>query len=169
MWFLGLRVVHILLAATWLGAAALRTLVVVPAMGNASANGSVVATAIVKNGLVTVMAMLAGLATLTGIVMYWHFTGGFNPEISRSHAGMAFGLGGAAGLIAAIVDGSITGRSAKKMVASIEKAAAAPDASARAALLKEAAAQRATVASSGMLAFALMVVALVCMAVGHYV
>jgi hypothetical protein len=169
MLFLSLRVIHMLLAAIWIGAAALLTFVVLPAIEDAGQAGNATMAAMARQGLVVLMAVLGGMTALTGLVLFWHFTGGFDPEISRSHAGMAFGIGGAFGLLATILGASVTGRSAKKMIAAIEKAAAAPEGPARAALVQEAASHRARVLSSGRIGLLFMIIAMVCMAVGHYV
>jgi len=158
-----------ILAAFWFGSAALLAFIIAPALGDAGAAGNAAMSAMAKRGLVVWMAVLGGLTALTGIVLFWHFTAGFNPEISRSHAGMAFGTGGAAGLISVILGGAVIGKAAKKMVEAIDKAAATPEGPARAALLQEAHVQHQKLVSSSKIGMLLMLIAFVCMAVGHYV
>ena len=34
------------------------------------------------------------LTLVSGLVLYWRFTGGFDPSGAATHAGLAFGFGG---------------------------------------------------------------------------
>jgi hypothetical protein len=106
---------------------------------------------------------------LTGLYLFWRFTGGFDPEVSRSHAGMAFGIGGLAGILAAVMGGSVVGRASKQLMSIMEQAARMPDGPEKAALMKPAATLRQRMASAGHIVVALQVVALVLMAVAHYI
>ena len=90
--FLILRPVHVLLAATWLGSAVFISLMLMPTIESSGPSGGAVMLGLNRKGLVPFFASLAGLTVLTGIYLFWRFTGGFDPEISRSHAGMAFGI-----------------------------------------------------------------------------
>jgi hypothetical protein len=168
MYYLAIRVTHVLLAATWLGATALLSLFLVPAIGDAGASGNAVLAAIGKRGIHVFMTVLGGVTALTGIYLYWRFTGGFSPEISRTPAGMAFGVGGLTGLLATIIGGSVVGRSAKQMITLAEKMPSAPEAE-RASLTQQIAAIRGRVTSSSRIVLILQVIALSCMAVAHYI
>ena len=44
------------------------------------------------------MAALGGITVLTGFYLYWRLTGGFDPALSATHGAMVFGTGGIAGL-----------------------------------------------------------------------
>jgi hypothetical protein len=120
-----------------------------------------------KRGLVVWMAVLGGMTALTGLALFWHATA--DPGFMGSHAGRVFGTGGAAGLIAVILGGSVIGRSAKKMVQAIDKAAALPEGPARAALLQQAQAHHRKLESTSRIGMVFMLIAFVCMAIGHYV
>jgi hypothetical protein len=122
-----------------------------------------------RNGLVTFFGAIGGVTVLTGLYLFWRFTGGFDPEVSRSHAGMAFGIGGLAGILAAVMGGSVVGRASKQLMSIMEQAARMPDGPEKAALMKPAATLRQRMASAGHIVVALQVVALVLMAVAHYI
>ena len=122
-----------------------------------------------KKGMTAFFGAMGGLTVLTGIYLYWRFTGGFDPEVSRSHAGMAFGIGGVCGLLAVIIGGAIVGRSAKGVVALMEQMLTTTDGARKAALMQEASALKGKLATWGMIVLLLQVVATVLMALGHYI
>src|SRR5205085_5066189 len=97
-------------AAIWLGATVFMSYVLMPTIESAGPAGGQIMIGLNRRGMVAFFASTAGMTVLTGIYLYWRFTGGFDPEISRSHAGLAFGIGGACGLVAAIIGGSVVGR-----------------------------------------------------------
>jgi hypothetical protein len=115
------------------------------------------------------MASLAGTTVLTGIYLFWRFTGGFDPTVSGSPPGRAYGIGGLAGLAAAIIGGAVVGRSAERMMALVEQAGPMPDGPARAALLEKVATLRQRVKRASQIVIVLQVIALTLMAIGHYV
>src|SRR5687768_1498652 len=96
--FLSLRVLHVLLAAVWLGSAAFITFIMMPAVNAAGPAGGQVMLALNRKGLVTFMASISGITVLTGWYLFWHF-GGFMPEVARTRAGIVYGLGGIAGTL----------------------------------------------------------------------
>jgi hypothetical protein len=87
----------------------------------------------------------------------------------QSHAGLVFGIGGLAGLAAAIIGGSVVGRSSGRVVEIMQKAGPMSDGPEKAALLQTAAALRRRMSSAGRIVVALQAVALVLMALGHYI
>ena len=166
--FLTLRVVHVLLAAIWVGATVFTTFLLMPVVEGAGPVGGQVMSSLERKGMTAFFASIGGTAVLTGFYLYWHFTGGFDPEISRSHAGMAFGIGGVAGLLALIIGGAVMGRSSKRMMAVMGQLASAPEAQ-KGPLLQEANSLREKMKSFGRIVLLLQVVALVLMALGHYI
>src|SRR6478672_6532146 len=136
--FLTLRAAHVLLAAIWIGATVFTSVLLMPVIESSGPAGGQLMQGLERKGMTAFFAALGGTTVLTGIYLYWHFTGGFDPEISRSHAGMAFGIGGVAGLLALIIGGSVIGRSSRKMLGLMEQLPKAPEAQ-KAALLQEAA------------------------------
>ena len=166
--FLSLRAVHVLLAAVWVGATVFTSLLLMPVIEGSGPIGGQIMQNLERKGMTAFFASLGGTTVLTGIYLYWHFTGGFDPEISRSHAGMAFGIGGVAGLLALIIGGSVIGRSSRKMLGLMEQLPKAPEAQ-KAALLQEAAMLRGRMKTFGTLVLLLQVIAVLTMAVGHYI
>lgn len=166
--FLSIRVVHVLLAAVWLGSAAFMTFVLMPAIGTAGPSGGAVMIALNKKGIVPFFATISGITVLTGFYLYWRYTAGFDPTLSASRAGMAYGIGGVCGLIAAIIGGSVVGRSSKRMIEVMERVATA-DAAEKASLLAEAATLRARLTTFGPIVVVLQVIAAGVMAIGHYI
>jgi hypothetical protein len=167
--FLILRPAHVLLAAVWIGSTIFMSYLLMPAIDADPPTGGRVMMTLNRNGLVTFFGAIGGVTVLTGLYLYWRFTGGFDPEVSRSHAGMAFGIGGLAGILAAVIGGSVVGRTSKQLMSIMEQAARLPDGPEKGTLLKPAAALRQRMASAGHIVVALQVVALVLMAVAHYI
>lgn len=166
--FLIIRVLHVLLAAVWVGAVFAATFFFLPAIQDAKAAGGQVMIGVQKRGMTMFIPAIAGLVTLTGMYLYYRFTGGFDPVISGSMAGRVFGTGGIAGILAAII-GSGVGRKGKKAVAIMQQAGPMPDGPGKAALMQQAAALQRKMATSSKITLVLMAIALVCMSVGHYV
>jgi hypothetical protein len=167
--FLVLRVAHVLLAALWLGSVALTVLFVLPASREMGAASLPMMRAIARRGLNGFMGALGGVTVLTGIYLYWRFTGGFSPELSASRGAMVFGTGGIAGILAVIIGGAVVGRSAARMEALGDKALALPEGSERAGLMAQSAAARDRVLTGARIVLVLQMIALACMAIGHYV
>ncbi len=166
--FLAIRVLHVLLAATWLGIAVFMTWFLGPAMAAAAPAGGPVLTAITRRGFHTFMGVISGVTVLSGIYLYWHFTGGFDPAISGSHAGMAFGAGGLFGIVGAGVGGAVVGRSARALEAlGAKMPTLAPEE--RAAAATQMIALGARLETGGRIVIAVLTIALTLMAIGHYI
>lgn len=163
--FLALRAAHVFLAAIWFGSTVFISELLVPALDAAGPAGGQLMGGL--NRRVTVyMAILAGTTALTGIYLFWRFTGGFDPTVSATDAGKAFGIGGLCGLVAAIIGGSVVGRSANKLGPLMGQLATAKD---KAALMQEVTALRQRMKIGTRAVLLLQVIALVLMAIGHYI
>lgn len=123
---------------------------------------------LVRRGLGNFMAMLGGTTILSGLWLYWRFTGGFGWAEISTHGGLAFGIGGLAGLVGAAIGGGVVGRSAMRAVALAQQAAAAVDAE-RTSLLQTAMALRQRAAAASRIVLVLLVLATILMGVGRYV
>jgi uncharacterized membrane protein len=167
--FLLLRVAHVLMAAVWLGATAFVTFFLMPAIQETGPAAGPVMGALMRRKLPFFMASLGGLTVVTGFYLYWRFTGGFDPALSATRAAMVFGTGGIAGLLALIIGGAIVSRSTKKMAGLGAQLASMPDGPARLKAAAEMAAARTRAAVAGRIVIALQMLALACMAIGHYV
>jgi len=166
--FLAVRALHVLLAAAWLGTTAFIYLFLSPALDEMGPSSATLMAIMGRRGINALIASVGGLTVLTGIWLYWRFTGGFDPAASATMGARVFGAGGAAGILALILGGAIVGRTAKKMTDVAAKAGAV-DATQRAALIAEVGSMKRRLSVWGKIVLALQVVALVCMAIGHYV
>ena len=158
-WLAEIRALHILVAAAWFGAAAFLTLYLMPAIGQLGPQGAPVMVALARRRFHVFMAGTALLTVGTGLWMYWAMTGGFAPAAMASHYGRVYGVGGLAGLLAAVIGGAVVGRSSKQLAAMAE-AGGTPD-PVRVAALRT----RARVGSR--IALGLLLVALLAMTLGH--
>jgi hypothetical protein len=167
--FLSMRVLHVLLAATWIGATVFMSFLLMPVINASGPAGGQIMIGLNKRGITPFFAALGGLTVLTGIYLYWRFTGGFDPEVSRTHAGMAFGIGGIAGILATILGGAIVGRSSKKIVDLMEEVGRISDAGRKGAIMQQIEALKQRIATFGGVVLVLQVIAAALMAVGHYI
>ena len=167
--FLTMRVFHVALAGAWFGAAMFTTLYLGPAVADAGPAGGQMMTILVRRGIVKYMASIGGLTIVSGVYLFWRFTGGFDPAISSSRAGMAFSVGALTGLIALILGGSMIGASAKKLAALGAKAAGMPDGADRAALMTTMDSLRGRMDTFSKIVTALLFISMATMALGHYI
>jgi hypothetical protein len=169
MLFLTMRVLHVVLAAAWFGAAVFTTLLLGPAIGLSGPAGGQVMNALVRRGVPQYMASIGGLTILTGVYLFWRFTGGFDPAISGSRAGIAFSIGALTGLIGLILGGSMIGGSVRKLTALSAQAAGMKEGPDRAALMKTMEALRDRMEKFGKIVMVLLFISMAAMALGHYI
>ena len=167
--YLTIRVLHLLLASIWFGAAVAMMFFVIPAIRDAKAAGGTVMAAVMRRKYPMVMQIIAGLTVLTGFELYRRFTGNFDPVLSASMGGRVFGAGGVAGILALVIGASIVARSMRKMGEIMAKAATMPDGHDKAALVASVGPMQARAEMFGKLVIVLMVIAIVTMSIGHYV
>lgn len=168
--FLSIRVLHVLLAAFWVGATVFSAIFLNALLADSDRD---VAAAILRildrRKLQAFLASVGGLTVLTGFWLYWRFTGHFNPQLSASMGARVFGTGGVAGLIALIVDGAVASRTAKKMMAAAARAATMPAGAERDALAAQIVTGRGRLVTATTLVLVLQIIALATMTIGHYV
>jgi uncharacterized membrane protein len=167
--FLVLRIAHVLLAAVWLGAVAFVTFFLMPALQETGSAGVPLLSALTRRKVSAFMAAVGGTVVLTGIYLYWRFTAGFDPAQSATHAAMVFGTGGLAGILALIIHGAVVSRSEKRLAILGARLASLPEGPARTSQVADMGAARQRAATFGWVVVVLQVIALACMAVGHYV
>jgi len=165
--YLALRVLHILVAALWIGAAAVLAWVVMPALRDAEPAGGRMTSSLHRRKLHAFMAASSVLTVLSGLWLYWVLTSGLSSGIVLSRAGLIFGVGGLCGLLALILGGSVIGPGFARAVALTEQSAALPEAE-RAGHAQRIAALQQRVTLATRIDLGLIVVALVLMASGHY-
>lgn len=167
--FLALRATHVLFAAVWIGSTAYMSLLLTPAVEGAGPAGGQMMMRLDRQGLHTYMGIVAMTTMFSGAYLLWRFTGGFDPGVLMTHAGLVFGTGGVAGILAGIIGATVVGRSGSQIVAIMTEAVGVPDGAARGALMQRAAVLRQRVKSGTRMVMALQAIALTAMAVGHYV
>ena len=92
--FLSIRAAHVLVAGLWIGSTVFGAAWLMPAIDASGPSGGQVMRRIVQNGYSTYMSAIGLTTLLTGLYLLWRFTGGFDPSVAATHAGMVFGTGG---------------------------------------------------------------------------
>jgi hypothetical protein len=102
--FLFLRVLHVMSAAFWFGAAVFVSRFLTPSIKAAGSAGGPVMEQLTRIRKMPIWMMSSAVLTvLSGIGLYWSNSGGFTNEWMQSGPGRAFGIGGAFGILAAII------------------------------------------------------------------
>ena len=104
--FLFIRVVHVLLAALWLGGVGFVALFLLPAATATGPASGPIVTELLRRRVPVFMAIVGGTTVLTGLWLYWKFTNGFDPLLAGTLAARVYGTGGVAGIVALILGGS---------------------------------------------------------------
>jgi uncharacterized membrane protein len=167
--FLTIRAAHVLVAALWIGSTVFMATLLMPAVEATGAAGGQLMARLQRRGFPIYMEAIGVTTVLSGLYLLWHFTGGFDPSVSTSHAGLAFGVGGAAGVLAGVIGGAVVGRSAKKLTRLTGNAMTIADDDVHRSLLAEIASLKRRMRSGTRVVVGLQTVALVFMSVGHYV
>lgn len=95
---IGLRIVHIVSAILWVGAAAMFLLYIQPTVRKLGPDGEKFVNALVNERKLPVyFGTISTLTVLAGVTLYWRIFGGIN---TSSSYGVALGLGGLAAIIA---------------------------------------------------------------------
>ena len=163
--FLTVRVLHMLMGALWLGGVTVMTFFLGPAINEAGPEGGKVMGGLVRRKFLTYFPIVAGLSVLSGAWLLWRFTSG---DFAQSSFHM-FATGAVLGLAAAIIGGSVVGRTANKLAALGQKAAAATDAQQRGAIIAQMAPLKKRMHTFTLVVFFLVLGAFICMSLGHYV
>ena len=150
---LTIRVVHVLGACIWLGAAFFIAWFLMPAMREAGPDGGKVMAAVQKRGWVVLMPVIATITVLTGFWLYRPYMG------AEGNAAKYLGLGGVIGVIALVIGGGVVGRSMSKA----EKLSANP------ATMAEAGALRAKAMTWVRIMSVLVIVTAILMTIAMYV
>ena len=166
--FLLIRAAHVLLAALWVGATFFITYFLFPTLQETGPAGGPIMGALMRRKLPAFQASLGGITVLTGFYLYYRFTGGFDATLSGTRPAMVFGTGGLCGLAALIIGGAVVSKNARKMSELGVRLATASDAE-RPALAAQMATHRSRASAAARIVIILQMIAVVLMAVGHYV
>ena len=167
--FLTIRAAHVLVAGLWIGSTVFGALWLMPALDASGATGGQVMARMTKSGYANYMSAIGVTTLLTGVYLLWRFTGGFDPSVASTHAGLAFSIGGTAGILAGVVGATIVGRSTREL-AGLAKLAALPiEDPARGLVVQRSAQLRRRMKAGTEAVILFQAIALVSMSVGHYV
>jgi hypothetical protein len=98
--FLAARVMHIGLGVFWAGTLVFNAAFLLPALREAGPNGAAVSAGLMRRRFLDVMPVAAALTIISGMWLYWRVSAGFAPGFMGSPAGMVYGLGAVAAVIA---------------------------------------------------------------------
>lgn len=164
--YLWLRTLHIVIAALWVGSATLLTAFVGPTLRR-TPNGGEIMGGMMQRHFGLFMAAIGMITVLSGLWLYWSFTEGFSRSLVLSGPGIVFGIGGIAGVIAALVGGGIIGRHSARTVALARQMAQMPDGPDREAQAATISALTKRVAVASKVDAVMLLLALVLMSLGH--
>ncbi len=161
------RLLHVVLGAFWAGTLIFNALFLVPAVRDAGPDGAKVISGLMRRRFFEVMPAVALLTILTGLWLYWHVSGGFQPGYMGSSIGMTYGVGAIASILAFGI-GAFVMRPAMLRAAALTQAAAQAAPAEREAHLAAAQALRLRGVKAGRVVAALLTLAVGAMAVARY-
>lgn len=111
-----LRLVHIVTATLWTGAAVMIAGFITPAVSATGPEGGKFMQRLIQHGrLPLFMNAMAWSATVSGILLYWQVSGGMQAGWITSPRGLGFTIGAVAGILAFIVGETINARAASRL------------------------------------------------------
>ena len=97
------RLIHVVVGVFWAGTIFFNAWLLAPALRDSGPEGGKVMGNLARRGMTVILPIAGILNILSGIWLYWHASIGFNPEYMRSRAGMVYGLGMVATLVAFLI------------------------------------------------------------------
>ena len=110
-----LRLVHIVGGVFWVGAVFLMVGFIFPTVRETGPAGGRFMQELMQRRLSVFMNSAAGLTMLSGLIMYGRMTAATNGAWAGTRAGMTFGIGGLATIVAGIIGGAIVGRGGARL------------------------------------------------------
>ena len=163
-----LRLLHIVLGALWVGIAVFLPLYLMPSLGESGPDAAArVMSGLQKRKMHIHLPIAAILTLLTGYMLYWKASAGFQPEFMGSAPGIAFGTGGLLATIAFLIGMLVARPSMTKAVQLSQELATAAEGE-RPAIVASIQRLRQRGASAGAAVAVLVVLALAAMAVARY-
>lgn len=163
-----LRLLHIVLGVFWAGALFFLAWFLIPSVRDAGPDGAKVVQALQQRGFMNVLPVVALLTILSGVILMWRVSGGFQPEWSRSPLGMSLGIGAVVGVVAFVIGAGVMRPATMKANALSQTMAQLAEASARDARMAEIQSLRLRAAGAARWVAALLVITVVTMAVARY-
>jgi uncharacterized membrane protein len=164
-----LRILHIVVGVFWVGAVVFLSAFLTPSIRAAGPAGGAVMQQLMGARRTPIWLMAASIITLlSGIGLYWHDSGGFQSAWLGSGPGKTFGLGGALGIVAAVIGMAVNAPTARRLATIIAGAQAAgrpPSADEQATMAQ----LQARLSSVSTVTSVMLVLATMLMAVARYV
>jgi uncharacterized membrane protein len=160
-----LRIIHITSGVFWAGAAFFNAWLLSPAVDDSGQEGSKVMGALMRRGFVLILTVAAVVTILAGLLLYANKSDGFQVSWITSAGGLVLTLGVLCGLAGGSIGASMVGASASKMGelgAAIAQSGGKPSAEQGAQM----AALKNRIAIGGRLNAALLLITVLCMAIG---
>jgi uncharacterized membrane protein len=160
---LTIRVIHVLGACIWLGAAFFAAWFLLPAMREVGPDAGKVMAAVQKRGWLVVLPIIATTTVLTGFWLYRPYMG------AEGNAAKYLGYGGVIGVLALILGAGVVSRLMNGAVKLSAEATAMTDATKRAAAMSKANEMRAKALTWARIVSLLVILAAVLMSMAMYV
>ena len=160
---LTIRVIHVLGACVWLGAAVFSAWFLMPAMREVGPDANKLMVAVQKRGWVIVLPVIATTTVLSGFYLYRPYMG------AEGNASMYLGYGGIVGVIALAIGAGVVSPSLKKAMTLSIEAASMADAGARSAAMAKSGALRQRAMTFGRILSVLVILAAILMTIAMYV
>jgi len=163
-----LRLLHVVLGVFWAGTLFFVAWLLIPSVGDAGPDGAKVMQALQRRGMLNIVPVAALLTILSGLVLYWRVSGGFQPAWSGSPTGMSLGIGAVSAIVAFVIGVFVMRAATLKAGALSQTLAQLTEASAREARMAEIQALRLRAAQAARWVAALLAIAVATMAVARY-
>lgn len=157
------RVVHVVSASIWIGAAFFAGWFLMPAIRDTGPDGGKVMMAVQKRGWVAAVPIIATLTVVSGFWLYRPYMG------AEGNAAMILGVGGVVALIAYICGAGVVSPSMAKANKLAPQAATMTDGAAKAAVMAQIAALRQRALTFARIVSVLVIVSAVLMTIAAYV
>ena len=163
-----MRLLHVVLGVFWAGALFFMAWFLIPSIRDAGPEGGKVVQALQQRGFMTIVPIAAIVTILSGVVLMWRVSAGFQPEWSRSPTGMALGIGAVAAIIGFGIGVGVMRPATMKAGALAVTLGTLTDPGARDARMAEVQALRFRSAKAARWVAGLLLIAVITMAVARY-
>jgi hypothetical protein len=166
--FILLRFLHVVLGVFWAGTIFFFAVFMFPALNDMGPDAGKVMGALQKRRYANIMPIIAGITILSGLLLYYKVSNGFDPAYMGSSHGIGYGTGGTAAILAMVIGMIMIRPAANRMGEIMQKMPAMPAGAERDALMAEVAALRKRTTTGAQVVSVLLFVAVVLMAITRY-
>lgn len=166
---IGLRLIHIVCGVFWAGTLIFMAMFFFPSVNDAGPDGGKVVAALQRRGFLNIMPAIAILTVLSGLVMFWRLSDGFQNGWMQSPTGTTLSIGALAAIVALGLGLAILRPRALRVSALMQELASAPAGPERDAKMATVQTLRASTTLAGRWIAVFLAIATVCMAVARYI